>query len=222
LREDFRVFRNEVGEESPVQLTGVEMTTLAGLVATGFVVTNTDNLVILVVLLGANPKGRYAVLLGFFAATIAVICVSAIGIALGSLLGGKLIGYLGLAPLLIGCHMLYSNDRGRVHEIPKIEANIGGPEPRVWLSTFLLLLGNSGDSVAVFLPLLADSGRQAPLIFIVCYLSMSLLCAGLSCLIAGRRSLAQHIEQRAEVVLPWFMIAMGIYILSNSATDSLA
>ena len=68
---------------------------------------------------------------------------------------------------------------------------------------------------------MADSGRQAPLIFIICYLSMASLCAGLSWLIAGRRRLAQHIEKRAEVVLPWFMIGMGLYILSNSATDSI-
>jgi cadmium resistance protein CadD (predicted permease) len=205
-----------------VQLTGVEMTTLAGLVATGFIVTNTDNLVILAVLLGANPKRRSAVLVGFFAAVIAVICISAIGIAIGSILGGRLIGYLGFAPLLIGCHMLYSAYRGRGLESSRVEPLIDRAEPRVWLSTFLLLLGNSGDSVAVFLPLLADSGRQAPLLFIGCYLAMSLVCAGLSCLIAGRRRLAQHIEKRAGAVLPWFMIGMGLYILSNSATDSLA
>jgi cadmium resistance protein CadD (predicted permease) len=205
-----------------VQLTGLEMTTLAGLVASGFIVTNTDNLVLLVVLLGANPQRRYAVLLGFFAATFGVICISAMGIAIGSLLGGKLIGYLGFAPLLIGCHMLYNRYRGRRQEFAKVESLSDGADPRIWLSTFLLLLGNSGDSVAVFLPLLADSGRQAPVLFIACYLSMSLLCAGLSCLIAGRRQLAQHIEKRAVVVLPWFMIGMGLYILSNSATDSLA
>jgi cadmium resistance protein CadD (predicted permease) len=205
-----------------VQLTGIEMTTLAGLVASGFVVTNTDNLVILVVLLGANPRRRHAVLLGFFAATLGVICVSAIGIAIGSILGGKLIGYLGFAPLLIGCHMLYNAYRGRAHEPPQIESLVDGAETRVWFSTFLLLLGNSGDSIAVFLPLLADSGRQAPLIFIISYLSMAALCVGLSLLIAGRRGLALHIEKRAELVLPWFMIGMGLYILSNSATDSLA
>jgi cadmium resistance protein CadD (predicted permease) len=204
-----------------VQLTGMEMTTLAGLVASGFVITNTDNLVIMVVLLGANPNRRKAVLVGFFAATFGVIGVSAIGIAIGSILGGKLIGYLGLAPLLIGCHMLYGAYRGRDHEPPQIETLVDGADPRVWFSTFLLLLGNSGDSVAVFQPQQADSGRQAPLIFIICYLSMATLCAGLSWLIAGRRRLAQHIEKRAEVVLPWFMIGMGLYILSNSATDRL-
>jgi len=202
---------------------GVELITLAGLVAAGFVVTNMDNLVILVVLLGANAKRRYAVLLGFFAATIAVIFISAIGIVIGSFLGGKLIGYLGFAPLLIGCHMLYCTYRGRAREARQIEPNDAvGMNSRVWLSTFLLLLGNSGDSLAVFLPLLADSGLRAPLFFIACYLSMSLLCAGLSLLIAGRLSLAEYIEKRAGTVLPWFMIAMGLYILSNSATDSLA
>jgi len=204
-----------------VEFSSTDSLMLVGLVATSFVATNLDNLLLLVVLLGANAKRRSAVLLGYICSAIAVIFASALGVALGSMIGAGLIGYLGIIPLLLGCHMLYKSWTGghAVHE--EIELLSNGTEPRIWLSTFILLFSNSGDSVAVFLPLLAESGRSAILIIVCSYLAMALLWAGLSYTISGQRSLALRIEQRAEKIVPWIMIAVGIYILTDTATDTL-
>jgi cadmium resistance protein CadD (predicted permease) len=79
-----------------------EIFTLLGLVAGGFIATNMDNLLVLVMLLGANARRRSAVLLGFLCSAIAVICVSALGVAVEGMVGPGLIGYLGVVPLLLG------------------------------------------------------------------------------------------------------------------------
>jgi cadmium resistance protein CadD (predicted permease) len=198
-----------------------ELFTLLGLVAGGFIATNIDNLLLLVMLLGANARRRSAVLLGFLCSTIAVICVSALGVAVEGAIGPALIGYLGIVPMLLGVHMLYQNWSGGSSADDEIEISADTTEPRIWWSTFILMFSNSGDSVAVFLPLLAESGRSA-LLFIVCsYLAMAVLWSGLSYLISGHQTLARRLEHRAEKFVPWIMIAVGFYILMDTATDTL-
>jgi len=83
------------------------------------------------------------------------------------------------------------------------------------------MFSNSGDSVAVFLPLLAESRRSSLLIMVSCYLTMAVLWAGLAYMISGQRDLARRIEHRAEKIVPWIMIGVGIYILMDTATDTL-
>ena len=198
-----------------------EIFTLLGLVAGSFIATNMDNLLLLVMLLGANARRRSAVLLGFLCSTIAVICVSALGVAVEGAIGPALIGYLGIIPVLLGLHMLYQSWSGGSTADEEIEMLADTTEPKIWWSTFILMFSNSGDSVAVFLPLLAESGRSA-LLFIVCsYLAMAVLWSGLSYLISGQQSLARRLEHRAEKFVPWIMIAVGFYILMDTATDTL-
>ena len=204
-----------------MELTAVEMLALAGLVASGFVATNVDNLLILVILLGANAKRRSAVLLGFIASAIAVICASALGVGLGSLVGANLIGYLGLVPLSLGSYMLYTAWRGGTQEAEQVDVVANPGEPGIWISTFVLMFSNSGDSIAVFLPLLAESARTSLLLIICTYLVMALSWACLSYLISGQPSLAKRIEKRAEKIVPWVMIGVGAYILLDTATDTL-
>jgi cadmium resistance protein CadD (predicted permease) len=204
-----------------VELTGVEIVTLLGLVASGFIATSIDNLLLLVVLLGANAGRKSAVLLGFIASSIAVVCVSVLGVLVGSAVGADLIGYLGVVPLLLGLHMLYTAWKKSNHETTQVASLANQAESGVWFSTFVLMFSNSGDSIAVFLPLLAESGRSAPLLITCGFLVMALLWAGMAYLIAGQRALAEQIERRAEKVVPWIMIGVGVYILMDTATDTL-
>jgi cadmium resistance protein CadD (predicted permease) len=176
---------------------------------------------LLVMLLGANARRRSAVLLGFLCSTIAVICVSALGVAAEGAIGPELIGYLGVVPLLLGVHMLYVSWSSGNTADEELELPVNTTEPKIWWSTFILMFSNSGDSVAVFLPLLAESGRSALLIIICSYLAMAVLWSGLSYLISGNQNLARRLEHRAEKIVPWIMIGVGTYILMDTATDTL-
>ena len=198
-----------------------EIVTLAALVVGSFVATNIDNLLILVILLGANTRRRSAVLLGFIGSAIAVICVSALGVALERMVGANFIGYLGVVPLFLGLYMLCQAGAGKHPDDKKIESLSNSTEPKIWLSTFILMFSNSGDSVAVFLPLLAESGRSALLVIVTMFLLSALAWAGLAYLISGQPELARRIEYRAEKIVPWIMIAVGTYILMDTATDTL-
>lgn len=204
-----------------MELGSTDMVTLVILVVTGYIATNIDNLLLLVVLQGANITRRRDVLWGFFCASVAVIIVSLLGVVAGTVTGGKLVGYLGLVPLVLGCYMLFDLVR-KNDDADLPDASLAADGNRtVWFSTFLLLFSNSGDSIAVFLPLLAESRDAGPWLIVSSFLVMTLLWVLLSSLIVGQRTLAASIEKRARKIVPWVMIGVGIYILMDTPTDTL-
>jgi cadmium resistance protein CadD (predicted permease) len=173
----------------------------------------------LVLLLGGAGKRRAWVILGFLAAAICLVSVAAIGVALGAWLDPAVVGYLGLAPLSLGLYGLYRQYLGQSAELAVGQPGTG--ELNVGLGSFTLMLGNSGDSLAVFLPLLAESSRESLLLVIACYLLAALAWSGLSLGIAGREVLARRIERSGSRLVPWVLILVGTYILLDTATDTL-
>ena len=191
------------------------------LAASSFIATNIDNLLLLVLLQGANPRRRAVVLLGYLGATVVLICVSALGVALGEVLDAGLVGFLGIVPILLGCHMLYQVWKNQGHPQASLNTLSGQSSRGLCVGTLTLMLGNSGDSLAVLLPLLAETGREGQWVLVASYLVCAILWAGLAWNIAGQRALALRIERRGEKIVPWIMIGVGIYILLNTATDTL-
>jgi len=210
--------------EGTFELAGigeVEIWGLLLLVGSSFVATNLDNLVLLVVMLGADAQSRAAVILGFLTSAICVLCISAIGAVIGANLDPGLIGYMGLAPLLMGVYLLYKLFRGDKPDQPSEDDSSSGAQASGLLGSFLLMFSNSGDSVAIFFPLLAESGRDALLWIVSAFLLCALLWSALAWLIADQPRIARRIEQVGEKLVPWIMIGAGLYILLDTGTDTL-
>ena len=199
----------------------IEIWGLLLLVGSSFVATNLDNLVLLVVMLGADVQNRAAVTLGFLASAICVLCVSAIGAVLGANLDPGLIGYMGLAPVLMGVYLLIKLLWDDKPDRPSKSDSSPGGQASGLLGSFLLMASNSGDSVAIFFPLLAESERDALLWIVSAFLLCALLWAVLAWHIADQPRIAQRIEKVGEKLVPWIMIAAGLYILLDTGTDTL-
>jgi cadmium resistance protein CadD (predicted permease) len=194
--------------------------TIATLALTSFLATNLDNLLLLVFLLGSSAQRRAAVLLGYLSSVIVVVFLAAAGVALGLLIEPAFIGYLGIAPMAMGFYLLYQR---REVSPPDERSTWTGlaSEGRLWLASAILMTSNSGDSLALVLPLLAESERGALLLIIGVYLFSSLLWCALALSIAARPGLAQRIQERGVCLVPWMMIAVGIYVLMDTGTDTL-
>ena len=83
-------------------MTGLELGGLMLLVAGSFAATNVDNLILLVVLMGAEPSRRVSVVLGFLSAAACVLVIATLGALVGTGLDPALLGYFGLVPLGFG------------------------------------------------------------------------------------------------------------------------
>lgn len=198
----------------------LDLFALSILVASTFAVTNLDNLIILVFLLGQSPDARTRILIGFVVSVILVVAVSSIGILIGTVVSPDVVGYLGVAPLLMGAYILYQQQSASSGALDA-PTDVVVTSSRVGLTTMVLMFSNSADSIAVLLPLLAESGSTPSLLIVLIYLTTSILWCGLSVKIASSAPLAKRISERGEKLVPWVMIAVGIYVLSNTGTDSL-
>ena len=204
-------------------MTGLELGGLMLLVAGSFAATNVDNLILLVVLMGAEPSRRVSVVLGFLSAAACVLVIATLGALVGTGLDPALLGYFGLVPLGFGIVLLYRRLRGaRPEETAAGEARAVARYGAGGLSTFLLMFSNSGDSLAIFFPLLAESDLQSLLWEIGLFVTMALLWAALAWRIADQPGIALRMERIGENLVPWIMMGAGIYILMNTATDTLA
>ncbi|TGD74870.1 hypothetical protein E4634_06660 [Mangrovimicrobium sediminis] len=192
----------------------------AVVVAAGFIATNLDNLLLLVVLMGAEPERRARHRAGYLLACTVVLAVASLGSLLGSLVDPGLIGYLGVIPLAMGLRLLVlrRNTDAAPTPQPGTPAAVAGGG---MLATALLMLGNSADSLAIFIPLAAESTLRALAIGSLVFLACATLSASLAGYIAAHPELGRRITAIGEKLVPLVMICAGAYILADTASDTL-
>lgn len=89
------------------------------------------------------------------------------------------------------------------------------------LATALLMLGNSADSLAIFIPLVAESERASLAWGTAAYMVSAGLWVSLAGIIAGHPELRRRVGAIGERLVPLVMIGAGIYILMDTATDTI-
>ena len=179
------------------------------LVPVAYAATNLDNLLIMASL-GAGPASRRNVILGFLAASIAVLTIASLASLIESLAPARLLGYLGFVPISIGVYLLFSN-----------KASAGG-ETRTgttWPAIAVLLLANSGDTVFALGPLFAESGDDARIGLATGFTLISGLWLLLILTVSSRVAESATLSRLGHRLAPWMMIIVGLYILSDSTTD---
>ena len=199
----------------------VQAATIGVMTAVSYASTNVDNLLLAVLLLGANRNQQWAIKLGVFTAAVAVMLLCAAGLMVRYTVDAGVVGYLGLLPIALGLRHLLASGRGGQGE-PHNQSRLTAPDARsAWLSATALMVANSGDTIALFLPLLAETRTAVLPLVALSYLVTAVLWALLAWGLASRPWIARSLDRHGNRLLPWIMIGVGIYILSNTATDSL-
>ena len=202
-------------------LDPVQAMTIGAMTAASYASTNVDNLLLAVLLLGANRDQQWAIKLGVVTAALAVMLLCAAGLVVRNTVDAGLVGYLGLLPIALGLRHLLSGGSGGQGEALD-QSRLTAPNARTaWLSTTALMLANSGDTIALFLPLLAETRAAVLPLVAGSYLVTAALWALLAWGLASRPWVARSLDRHGNRLLPWIMIGVGIYILANTATDSL-
>jgi cadmium resistance protein CadD (predicted permease) len=176
------------------------------------ILTNLDNLALLFAMLPA--LGARAAVASYMAAQ-AIVVTAAFLLAEGlGPLGGGLAGYIGLFPLGLGLWSLWSRHRrGDAPAAPPMPAGAGAG------LAVLMFLGLSGDSFAVLAPLLLDSTPPLRLAAAAGAGGAVLLMGGAALALSRMAGRAEAISRRADLLAPYVMIAAGIYVLLDTATD---
>ena len=83
------------------------------------------------------------------------------------------------------------------------------------------MIANGVDTIAVFVPLIAESEATYRLFLSLGFVAASLALAWLATRACTHPSAATPIARYGPKVAPFVMIGIGVYILLNTATDRL-
>ena len=185
--------------------------------AGAFVATNLDNLLLLVALNTRYAGRPLPVVAGYFAA---MLVVGALALAIGKLAGNAPVEYLGLlgvVPVAIGAvslARLFRPARARGMEEP-------GSVGAAFATTMTTQLGNGTDTVVTFSILFADSNDAGDFVVALAFCAMPCVFAALAFHGSRHDWLRRLLQGYGQYVTPVILIAVGLYILSNTGLDML-
>lgn len=184
------------------------LVTAAVLVPIAYAATNIDNLLILASL-GAGRARRRDLVAGFVAASAAVLAIASAAMFIDRVVPPQVLGYLGFVPISIGAYLLFTGAQ---------TDSAAGPSA-TWLAIAGLLLANSGDTIFAVGPLFAESGSDARLGLALGFTLIAALWLLLILTVSERVARSEILGRLGHRIAPWMMILVGLYILSDTATD---
>jgi cadmium resistance protein CadD (predicted permease) len=122
----------------------------------------------------------------------------------------ELLGYLGLVPVSIGIYLLLFSSA---------QAEQTASRATTWPAISGLLIANSGDTIFAIGPLFAESGSDARIGLALGFALIATVWLLLILNLSERVARSDLLSRLGHRMAPWMMILVGLYILSDSATD---
>ncbi len=192
---------------------------IAGVSLASFLSTNLDNLLLLIAFVAASPDRTRPIAAGYLVAVIAVLAVGFVGAQVADLAPTRYAGLLGVIPLAMGTYGLYRVVRPRRQDTLEPDSDPGSGTRA--LSVAVVSFSNSADSVAVFVPLFAETPEPLTFVIMATVIVAAGLWAALAALLARHRHIGPHIARMGERLVPLVLIGVGLYILTDTPTDTL-
>jgi cadmium resistance protein CadD (predicted permease) len=189
---------------------------VAGVALAAFASTNLDNLLLLTVLQGQARQSKFAVFCGYVGVIVVFVLVGLIATRLADALPVDKIGYLGLVPIALGVYRLIALRRSAGNGEPVAPAQALGVG-----AVGALTLANGGDTVAVLLPLFAETEDSLIWVLAGTIVSAAVLWFALSRAIAKQAWVQRTLLRVERWLVPTLLIVVGLYILLNTSTDTL-
>ena len=208
------------------------VTSVIAVWAFAYVVTNLDDLLVLT-LFFAHPEYRVRNVVIAEYLGIAALFAGCLAVARGTVfLPEAWIGLLGLVPILVGVRALFgegalvdadSDSESAQEAESRWTKALPGTAfvPRDLAVVWLVTVANGGDNLAVYVPLFRTQAfEHLPVVAGVFVVLIGVWCA--LGWYAGRRPMVgQALHRYSHLLLPYTLIALGIYVLVTSGSPAL-
>jgi len=182
-----------------------------------YATTNIDD-VFLTMAFFADPRlDRRAVVAGKFLGIGGIVAVSIAAAACAMAVPPEWVALLGLAPLGLGLHRLWSAWRtppGPTGEDDGVPAASGSLVAQI-CSVAGVTAANGGDNLGVYVPVFTEQFRAIPTFAVIFAIMTGLWCVGGN-LLVNHRLIATTMRRLAGRLLPWVLIVLGISILAGA------
>jgi cadmium resistance protein CadD (predicted permease) len=191
-----------------------EVPVIIGVAVAAFVSTNLDNLFLLMgIMSGAGLRTR-DVALGYGCAMALVLTAGLAGSYAADLTTQSWLRYLGLIPLTMGLSRVRAMVRPAIATAGNLPARSGVA------SIFWLMVANSSDSLGVFLPLMGETSELLVVVIAATALAMTTIWAITASWLVEHPTLAPRLRAVDRYLVPAMLVAIGLYILTDTATDT--
>jgi cadmium resistance protein CadD (predicted permease) len=186
--------------------------------AGAYVATNMDNFILLVSLLARYPNHTANVVAGYF---VCMLILGFTGYWIGVVAGVapvEYLGLLGIVPISIGSYELVQLRRGMLKATVATDKSVGGVQ-KAFMTTLISQLGNGADTIVIFGVLFAESMPLADMLIILTLATMAVTFVIVGFYAVRHPALSKWLDRYAHRAMPFVLIIVGVYVLSNAASD---
>jgi cadmium resistance protein CadD (predicted permease) len=190
---------------------------IPGLVAiVAFAATDIDDLFLLMMFLSSRGFPARQVIIGQYLGIGILIAVGILGSLVALVVPTHIIGLLGIVPIGIGVKNLIeirNNDRiPSTQTIPRKNKSY-----LAFLTVATVTISNGGDNIGVYVPLFSKySAVNQITVIAAVFIAMTALWCIIAYYLVNHPLLASRIRHTGNIIMPFVLIGLGIYILTDS------
>lgn len=203
-------------------MIGSSLLVVLGIAAVVFASTNVDDIFLSSAFFADPHLTTRSVLIGQLAGIGLLVAASALAALAAIAVPAEWVALLGLVPLALGIRKLWLLRRdggdGEVSDASDMRGREHGLERRTHSEVFAVAgvtIANGGDNLSVYIPLFASDLRLIPVYAAVFAVMTAVWCAAGYALVNNRVA-GQHVRQYGHIVLPFVLIALGLYVASDA------
>jgi cadmium resistance protein CadD (predicted permease) len=197
------------------------MIDILGLVTIGvaaFVATNIDDIFVLMMFFSSLTFPVRQVVLGQFIGIGLLIAISALGSLISLVVPTYIIGLMGIIPIIIGIKNLV--EIRKKDKSPSRQAVQNKKKNRSYfsfLSVAAITFSNGGDNIGVYVPLFSKYNTVSQITTLIAvFIAMTAIWCISSYYFMNHPLVASKIRHIGNIILPFVLIGLGIYILTES------
>jgi len=196
----------------------IETLIIIGVTAGAFIGTNLDNLLLLATMYSRYFRHPWTVAAGYLAGMMLIAMITiAIG-EVGEFIPIAYLGLLGVIPMMMGVLALWKLYRNPKDEEVSI-AYSGNSGLAIFFALITIQLSNGTDTIITFSALYADSMDPVDYVVAPTFFVMVGIFAWLAYYLVKHPRLGRFLVRYGQHVTPFILILVGVYILSNTASD---
>ncbi|KAF4442634.1 hypothetical protein F53441_11675 [Fusarium austroafricanum] len=201
---------------------GVDFGKAVGTACATFAITNVDDIFVLVAFFAESTTSRtltpIKITIGQYVGFTVIVAISMIGFGASFLIPDDPIGFLGLLPILLGIWWLlgvaFDKDQDD-DDSPDAELSTADGFKAVFKVASITLM-NGADNISTYVPLFAEAkGEEVAIYVVVYYMLLGIWCLA-AYLIMRQKHILRIAQKYARVVVPFFYIGLGIFIIVKS------
>ena len=185
-----------------------------------FVVTNIDDLFVLVGFFSDRSLQRFDVVVGQVLGIAALVAISLVAAGLSLLLPMPLVGLLGFIPIALGLLQLIRRNDNEAEDAVSNKAHACSSW-RQQLMVAVVTIANGGDNIGVYTPVFAVRSRTELMVMIFMFAFMTIAWCVVSYWLVNHRSVGAHIRKFGPRLMPYALIAIGFWVLYEADSVSL-